>query len=72
MVLAILVLATCECLPPQPDGGTINIASFNIQVFGQTKASKPEVMEILAERIPLKLWHGERFRIIEFQQKELL
>ena len=30
---------------------TITIASFNIQVFGQTKASKPEVMAILAEII---------------------
>lgn len=51
VVLAIIFLANCECLPPQPDGGTITIASFNIQVFGQTKASKPVVMEILADII---------------------
>lgn len=30
---------------------TIKIASFNIQVFGRTKASKPEVMEILTKTI---------------------
>ena len=30
---------------------TIKIASFNIQVFGQSKSSKPEVMEILADII---------------------
>ena len=33
------------------DSNTITIASFNIQVFGRTKASKIEVMEILAETI---------------------
>lgn len=27
---------------------TIKIASFNIQVFGRSKASKPEAMEVLA------------------------
>jgi len=32
-------------------GETIKIASFNIQVFGKTKASKPEVMDILADII---------------------
>ena len=30
---------------------TIKIASFNIQVFGRSKASKPEVMEILSRII---------------------
>ena len=30
---------------------TIRIASFNIQVFGRSKASKPEVMEVLANII---------------------
>jgi len=49
VVLALVFLASCECVPPQPDGGQITIASFNIQVFGQTKASKLEVMEILAD-----------------------
>lgn len=32
-------------------GGAIRIASFNIQVYGETKASKPEVMQILAATI---------------------
>ena len=27
----------------------LNIAAFNIQVFGQTKMSKPEVVEILVK-----------------------
>jgi hypothetical protein len=60
-VLAIVFLATCECLPPQPDGGTITIASFNIQVFGQTKASKPEEMEILVDII-------HRYDIVAIQE----
>jgi endonuclease/exonuclease/phosphatase family metal-dependent hydrolase len=30
-------------------GGTLRIASFNIQVFGQSKRSKPEVMDVLAK-----------------------
>ena len=51
MVLIVLLLASCECLPTPSDGATITIASFNIQQFGQTKASKPEVMEILSDII---------------------
>lgn len=35
----------------QEDENTITIASFNIQVFGRSKAKKIEVMEILAETI---------------------
>ena len=35
--------------PKQPS--KISIASFNIQIFGRTKAAKVEVMEILAETI---------------------
>ncbi len=34
---------------PSPD--TIKIASFNIQVFGQSKSSKQEVMDILVQII---------------------
>jgi deoxyribonuclease-1-like protein len=37
------------------------LASFNIQVFGQTKASKPEVMEILADII-------RRYNIVAIQE----
>ncbi len=44
-----------EIQPAQPspstDNATISIAAFNIQVFGKTKAGKPEVMEILARTI---------------------
>ncbi len=43
------------------DGDTIRIASFNIQVFGQSKASKPHVMEILAEVV-------RRFDIVAIQE----
>ncbi len=61
--LALLVLLACVagCIftPPQPppDGpppapslqsSNITIASFNIQVFGESKRSKPEVMAVLA------------------------
>ena len=35
-------------LPPAQQTGTIKIGSFNIQVFGTSKAGKPMVMDILA------------------------
>jgi len=40
-----------DAAPPQnvANGQTIRIASFNIQVFGNTKASKPYVMQELAD-----------------------
>ena len=31
--------------------GTVSIANFNIQVFGETKAGKEEVMDVLAKTI---------------------
>ena len=34
--------------PPVRATGTIRVASFNIQVFGKTKAAKPHVMDLLA------------------------
>lgn len=34
--------------PVQRTGDTIRIASFNIQVFGETKSQSPQVMDILA------------------------
>lgn len=34
--------------PPQEEGPVIRVAAFNIQVFGKTKAGKPEVMDVLA------------------------
>ena len=34
--------------PTRPDGrGTIRVASFNIQVFGESKLAKPQVVKVL-------------------------
>ena len=44
-----------------PSGDTIKIASFNIQVFGKTKAGKAEVMQILATTI-------SKFDIVAIQE----
>jgi deoxyribonuclease-1-like protein len=46
---------------PQQGGGTIRIASFNIQVFGDSKASKPYVMQTLAAII-------RNFQIVAIQE----
>lgn len=46
--------------PPQP-GATIRIASFNIQVFGTTKARKPEVTNVLASVV-------RRFDVVSIQE----
>jgi len=40
-----------DTVPSANTEETIKIASFNIQVFGRSKASKPEVMEVLASII---------------------
>ena len=37
--------------PPIRHGSTLRIASFNIQAFGDTKAAKPHVMDLLARII---------------------
>ena len=42
-------------------GATLRIASFNIQVFGTTKAAKPEVMQVLADVV-------RRFDIVAIQE----
>jgi deoxyribonuclease-1-like protein len=42
-------------------GGTIRIASFNIQVFGESKLAKPKVMQILAQVI-------RRFDVVAIQE----
>lgn len=48
--------------PPLHAGGdTIRIASYNIQVFGDSKASKPYVMETLAQVV-------QRFDIVAIQE----
>lgn len=48
---AVLSCSTC----PQPDGEApgevIRIGSFNLEVFGPTKAGKPEVLEVMGEII---------------------
>ena len=36
---------------PSSDNDTIKVAAFNLQIFGTTKASKPEVMEVLSKII---------------------
>ncbi|WP_158265567.1 endonuclease/exonuclease/phosphatase family protein [Blastopirellula marina] len=41
--------ATSTTTTSQPAGDTIRIASFNIQVFGQSKLDKPEVMKTLTQ-----------------------
>jgi endonuclease/exonuclease/phosphatase family metal-dependent hydrolase len=45
------VSATGPEVPAHQPGETIKIASFNIQVFGQSKLSKPRVMDFLARII---------------------
>ena len=47
--------------PPARAGETIRVASFNIQVFGESKSSKPEVMRVLAEVI-------RRFDVVAIQE----
>jgi len=56
--IALFILAGFNCVegsnegdkPSSPEAQqTITIASFNIQVFGQTKAGKPDVMTTLAK-----------------------
>jgi deoxyribonuclease-1-like protein len=42
-------------------GGTIKIASFNIQVFGRAKLAKPAVMEVLADVV-------RRFDVVAIQE----
>jgi deoxyribonuclease-1-like protein len=48
-------------VPPARGGETIKIASFNIQVFGESKLAKAPVMKILAEVV-------RRFDVIAIQE----
>jgi endonuclease/exonuclease/phosphatase family metal-dependent hydrolase len=41
-------VAQSNALPQQGSGPTIRIASFNVQVFGDSKASQPHIMQTLA------------------------
>ncbi len=47
--------------PVGPLGDSITIASFNIQVFGQSKLNKPRVMDVLAQIV-------RRFDIVAIQE----
>jgi endonuclease/exonuclease/phosphatase family metal-dependent hydrolase len=48
-------------LAPGSDSDLVRIASFNIQVFGESKASKPHVMQVLAEIV-------RRFDVVAIQE----
>lgn len=37
--------------PPTTEGDVLRVAAFNIQVFGKTKAGKPDVMDVLARTV---------------------
>jgi endonuclease/exonuclease/phosphatase family metal-dependent hydrolase len=52
---------SAEALPPARAGSTIRIASFNIQVFGESKLAKPEVMNVLAQVV-------RRFDVVAIQE----
>ena len=47
--------------PPARQANSIRIASFNIQVFGQSKLAKPDVMEVIADII-------RRFDVVAIQE----
>jgi deoxyribonuclease-1-like protein len=47
--------------PVQHNGDSIRVASFNIQVFGESKSSKPQVMDILARIV-------RRFDVVAVQE----
>ena len=47
--------------PPARDGETIKIASFNIEVFGESKLAKAQVMKILADVV-------RRFDVVAVQE----
>ncbi|HEY4310074.1 MAG TPA: endonuclease/exonuclease/phosphatase family protein [Pirellulales bacterium] len=55
------VQPTSNVPPADHAAGTIRIASFNIQVFGESKLAKPQVMQILAQVI-------RRFDVVAIQE----
>lgn len=54
-------VATADAPPVERPSDTIRVASFNIQVFGQSKLGKPRVMQVLAEVI-------RRFDVVAIQE----
>jgi deoxyribonuclease-1-like protein len=59
--LGALVLQSCSAAPAAVPADTVKIASFNLQVFGTSKAGKPEVMSILGQII-------RRFDVVAVQE----
>lgn len=54
IMIFVVMISGCTDVPSEPEApseNTISIAAFNIQVFGKTKAGKPEVMKILSKTI---------------------
>ena len=51
LIFSFLGILSCENKLNGESSDSIKIASFNIQIFGQTKASNQEVMDILAQII---------------------
>ncbi len=54
IIIFVIMISGCTDTHSEPGAtseNTISIAAFNIQVFGVTKAGKPEVMEILSKTI---------------------
>ena len=51
VIFTISILFACCTVPSDSNSGSIKVASFNIQIFGQTKAGNAEVMDILGRII---------------------
>ncbi|MBU0477833.1 endonuclease/exonuclease/phosphatase family protein [bacterium] len=53
LIITLILVAGCTTPPPkpkpEPNPQTIKIASFNIQIFGQTKIQNAEVMQIISK-----------------------
>ena len=65
IILAISLILAAGCREAgnsdKQEAGSIKIASFNIQVFGQSKINKPEVMDVLSKII-------KKFDIVAIQE----
>lgn len=55
------VTTSIHATAPNRGGETIRIASFNIQVFGQSKSDEPQVMDVLAKVV-------RRFDVVAIQE----
>ncbi|HUV60385.1 MAG TPA: endonuclease/exonuclease/phosphatase family protein [Desulfatiglandales bacterium] len=65
IILALSLILTAGCGEVHDSNkqvlGSIKIASFNIQIFGQTKISKPEIMDIISKII-------KRYDVVAIQE----